>query len=188
MGTIIGYARVSTEDQNLSLQRDALRAAGCERIFEDSASGSKRDRPGLDEALRSVGTGDVLIVWKLDRLGRSLRHLLEIVEQLRERGVIFRSLTEAIDTSTATGKLVHNILASVAEFERDLNRERTTAGMESARRRGVHLGRRPALTGAQLELARLALSAPGATISHVARQMRVGRATLYRALAAEPAS
>ncbi|MDF2434543.1 MAG: hypothetical protein JWP44_4174 [Mucilaginibacter sp.] len=125
--------------------------------------------------------GDVLVVWRLDRLGRSLRHSLEIVETLRDRGVILRSLTEAVDTSTATGNLVYGILGSIAEFERELIRERTVAGMHAARR-GVHCGRRRALTPSQVELARLALTAPNASIAHVACQPRVGRATLYREL------
>jgi len=178
----IGYARVSTEDQTAALQLDALRSAGCGQIFEDAAGGARRDRPGLTGALAATGAGDVLVVWRLDRLGRSLRHLLEILETLRDRSVALRSLTESVDTSTATGKLVYGILGSIAEFERELIRERTVAGMNAARRRGIHCGRRRALTPSQVELARLALTASDSSIAHVARQLRVGRATLYRAL------
>lgn len=132
------YARVSTDEQTIALQLDALCAAGCRGILEDSASGANRDCR-LACALTSVRAGDILVVWRLNRLGRSLRHLLEIVETLRDRGVILRSLTEAIDTSTATRKLVYRILGSITEFERELIRERAVAGMHAARRRGVHL-------------------------------------------------
>ncbi len=180
----IGYARISTGEQTAALQLDALRAAGCTKIFEDFAGGTRRDRPGLASAIAAAGAGDTLVVWRLDRLGRSLRHLLEIVEALRDRAVILRSLTEAVDTSTPTAKLVYAILGSIAEFERELIRERTVAGMNAARRRGVHCGRRRALTASQVELARLALTATDASIAHVARQLRVGRATLYRELSA----
>ena len=178
----IGYARVSTDDQTAALQIDALRGAGCREVFEDQATGSRRDRPGLIEALAAVDVGDVFMVWRLDRLGRSLRHLLEITENLRARGVVLRSLTESIDTSTATGNLVYSILGSIAEFERELVRERTVAGMNAARRRGIHCGRRRALTPSRIDLARPALSDPDATVAHVARQLRVGRATLCREL------
>jgi len=181
---IIGYARRSTEDQTAAPQLDALRAAGCTEIFEDAAGQSRRDRPGLAGAIAAAKAGDVFVVWRLDRLGRSLRHLLGIIETLRDRGVILRSLTEAVDTSTATGKLVYGILSSIAEFERELIRERTVAGMRAARRRGVHCGRRRALTASQVEVARLALTAPDASIADVARELRVGRATLYRELSA----
>ena len=180
----IGYARVSTEDQTAALQLDALRAAGCGQNFEDAAGGARRDRPGLTGALAATGPGDVLVVWRLDRLGRSLGHLLEIVETLRDRGVVLRSLTESVDTSTARSKLVYGILGSIPEFERGLIRERTVAGMNAARQWGVHCGRRRVLTPSQVELARLALSASDASITHVARQLRVGRATLYRELSA----
>jgi DNA invertase Pin-like site-specific DNA recombinase len=138
----IGYARVSTEDQNLDLQRQALIAAGCELIFEDSGcSGAKADRPGLAEALAHLRAGDVLVVWKLDRLGRSLPHLLKILEQIADAGAGFQSLSEAVDTTTAGGRLIYSVLGAIAEFERALISERTRAGMASARRRGVHVGR-----------------------------------------------
>ena len=179
-----GYALVSADEQTIALQLDALRAAGRTEIFEDSAGGGYRDQPGLAGALTAVGASDVLVVWRLDRLSRSLRQLLEIVETMRDRGVILRSLTEAVDTSTATGKLIYGILRSIAGFERELIRERTVAGMHAARRRGVHCGRRRPHTSSQVELARLALAAPKASIAHVAHQLRVGRATLYRELSA----
>ena len=133
---LIGYARVSTGDQKLALQHDALNAAGCERIFDDQASGAKTDRPGLAEALAYLRAGDTLVVWKLDRLGRSMIHLIEKVGELAARGVGFRSLTEQIDTTTSGGMLVFNIFGSLAQFERDLIRERTNAGLKATRERG----------------------------------------------------
>ena len=133
---LIGYARVSTTDQNLDLQQDALKAAGCERILTDTASGAKTERPGLNKALAECRSGDTLVVWKLDRLGRSLPHLVETVRELVARGVGFRSLQENIDTTTSGGKLIFHIFASLAEFERDIIRERTNAGLTAARARG----------------------------------------------------
>jgi DNA invertase Pin-like site-specific DNA recombinase len=138
---LVGYARVSTTDQNLDLQKDALHAAGCERLFTDTASGAKAERPGLAQALRECRPGDTLVVWKLDRLGRSLPHLVETVRELLEREVGFRSLQENIDTTTSGGKLIFHIFASLAEFERDLIRERTNAGLAAARARGRKGGR-----------------------------------------------
>src|SRR5215216_5603682 len=138
---LIGYARVSTIDQTLALQQDALQQAGCERIFTDTASGARAERQGLDEALDFARAGDTLVVWKLDRLGRSLRHLIETIRQLHERGVGFKSLTEQIDTTTSGGKLVCHVFGALAEFERDLIRERTQAGLIAARARGRHGGR-----------------------------------------------
>src|SRR6187397_2709116 len=132
----ISYARVSTEDQTLALQQDALQQAGCERIFTDTASGSRVDRPGLEEAIEYVRPGDTLVVWKLDRLGRSLPHLIDTIRQLQERGVGFKSLTEQIDTTTSGGKLIFHVFAALAEFERDVIRERTHAGLAAARARG----------------------------------------------------
>ena len=138
---LVGYARVSTTDQNLDLQKDALRAAGCERLFTDMASGAKAERPGLAQALRECRPGDTLVVWKLDRLGRSLPHLVETVRELLEREVGFKSLQESIDTTTSGGKLIFHLFASLAEFERDLIRERTNAGLAAARARGRRGGR-----------------------------------------------
>jgi DNA invertase Pin-like site-specific DNA recombinase len=138
---LIGYARVSTLEQRLDLQQDALRDAGCERIFTDSVSGAKNERPGLSQALSACRAGDILVVWKLDRLGRSLSHLVETVQALAERGIGLRSLQEQLDTSTSGGKLIFHIFASLAEFERDLIRERTNAGLAAARARGRKGGR-----------------------------------------------
>lgn len=178
---LIGYARVSTDEQHIDLQRNALREVGCERIFEDKVSGIVRARPGLDAALAALGAGDVLTVWKLDRLGRSLQHLVEVVAALGERGVGFRSLTESIDTSSAGGKLVFHIFASMAEFERALIVERTHAGLAAAKARGVRLGRKNALTRTQIEHAKV-LVAAGTSPTVVARTLKVGRSTLYRGL------
>ncbi len=178
----IGYVRVSTVDQNLSLQRDALTAAGCERIFADEGvSGSVTTRPGLAAALAALGPEDTLIVWKLDQLGRSLSHLVTLVAELGKRGVNFRSLSDPIDTTTASGRLVMHIMGALAEFERSLIVERTQAGIQSAKKRGVHLGRRPSLAPAQVNHA-LALIERGESPRAVARTMRVGKSTLYRAL------
>lgn len=141
-GRQIGYARVSTPEQCLDLQRDALTAAGCDRIFEDfGVTGAKAARPGLDQALTALEPGDCLVVWKLDRLGRSLRHLTETLQSLADRDIGFRSLQDAIDTTTAGGRLYFHIMAALAEFERDLISERTKAGMHAAKQRGVHVGR-----------------------------------------------
>src|SRR3954468_17481168 len=147
---LIGYARISTTDQTLALQQDALKTAGCDRIFTDTASGSRTDRPGLDEALTYVRVGDTLVVWRLHRLGRSLAHLIQTVAQLQEWGVHFRSLQEQLDTATSGGKLVFHFFGALAEFERDLIRERTVAGLAAARARGRLGGRRRKLTPEKL--------------------------------------
>ncbi len=178
---LVGYARVSTDEQTTRLQRDALRAAGVEIIFEDKDSGALRSRPRLDRALAELRAGDTLVVWKLDRLGRSLRNLLEVAETLRERGVALRSLTEHIDTASAAGKILYAVLGAVAQFERDVLRERTVAGMRAAKSRGEHIGRPPALTSSQIREGRKMLER-GESPSHVARVLRVGRSTLYRAI------
>ena len=158
---LIGYARVSTQEQNLDLQRDALNAAGCERLFADTASGAKAERPGLTAALEHCRAGDTLVVWKLDRLGRSLPHLVETVRELLDLGVGFKSLQEAIDTTTSGGKLIFHLFASLAEFERDIIRERTNAGLASARARG-RIGGRPAGVDEKKQKAALALKANSA--------------------------
>lgn len=164
------------------MQLDALKAAGCERVFEDKErAGRLRSRPKLDRALAELRHGDTLVVWRLDRLGRSLRHLLEMSKMLRDRGVALRSLTEHIDTSTAAGKMLYTILGVVAQFERDVLRERTVAGMRAAQSRGEHIGRPAALKPAQVREARKMLDR-GESPSYVARVMRVGRSTLYRAI------
>ncbi len=178
----IGYARVSTTDQNPDLQRRALEAAGCAPIFEDLISGATTKRPGLDQALAALDAGDVLVVWKLDRLGRSLSHLIEVISTLGDRGIGFRSLSENIDTTTAGGRLVFHMMGALAEFERSLIQERTRAGMQAARARGVRVGRRRVLSPAQIAHARQ-LIAGGETPTRIAKTLQVGRATLYRALA-----
>jgi DNA invertase Pin-like site-specific DNA recombinase len=179
----IGYARVSTDEQNLDLQQDALRRAGCRRVFHDrGVSGIAQRRPGLEEALSALHKGDTLVVWKLDRLGRSLPHLIDIIRQLGERGCNFQSTTEGMDTSTSAGRLLFNIVGSLAEFERSLIVERTKAGLAAARNRGQALGRKPALTPTQLAAAR-ALIANGDSTTGAARALKVGRSTLYRSLA-----
>jgi DNA invertase Pin-like site-specific DNA recombinase len=151
MGHLLGYARVSTTDQQPQLQVDALQRAGCYRVFVETASGARADRPILEQVLDQLRPGDTLVVWKLDRLGRSLRHLVDTVTGLAEGGIGFRSLQEAIDTTTPGGKLVFHVFAALAEFERDLIRERTSAGLAAARARGRHGGRPSVLTGHKLQ-------------------------------------
>ncbi len=179
---LIGYARVSTDEQTTALQLDALSAAGCAAIHEDSASGASRSRPGLSRAIEDLSAGDTLVVWRLDRLGRSLRDLLDISEMLREREVALRSLTDHIDTGTAAGRMLYAVLGAVAQFERDVLRERTVAGMRAAKSRGEHIGRPSALSSAQVREAKKMLDR-GESPNHVARVLRVGRSTLYRAIA-----
>ena len=185
----IGYARVSTTDQSLALQRDALEAAGCERVFTDQGiSGRVADRPGLGRALKTLKAGDALIVWKLDRLGRSLAHLVQIVADLGSRGIGFRSLSDPIDTTNAGGRLVLHMMGALAEFERSLIVERTQAGLQAAKRRGVKLGRKPKLTAAQVAHARQLMDG-GEDGRTVARSFGVARSTLYAALkTSEPSS
>lgn len=176
---LIGYARVSTQDQNPELQLDALRAGGCEKVFEEKASGAKRDRPELAEALKYMRTGDTLVVWKLDRLARSLKQLIETVEELEKQGIGFRSLTESIDTTTANGKLFFHIFGALAEFERSIIRERTIAGLASARARGRVGGRPRALSEADIAKAKAMLRDPGITAQQVADTLGVSLSTLY---------
>jgi DNA invertase Pin-like site-specific DNA recombinase len=177
----VGYARVSTVDQDPALQLNALAAAGCVKIFEDRASGARADRAGLRSALDYVRDGDVLIVWKLDRLGRSLPHLIETVTSLATRGVGFRSITEAIDTTTPGGRLVFHLFGALGQFERDLIQERTRAGLAAAAARGRKGGRKPVVTGEKLERAR-AIIAKGLTVREVATRLKVGKTALYAAL------
>jgi DNA invertase Pin-like site-specific DNA recombinase len=181
---LIGYARVSTQEQSPRLQLDALEAAGCGKVFVEKASGAQRDRPELKAALDYLrdGAGDVLVVWKLDRLARSLKQLIETVEDLERRGIGFRSLTEALDTTTAGGRLVFQIFGALAEFERQVIRERTTAGLAAARARGRTGGRPPALGAKDLAVARALLRDPEITVEKVARRLKVAPATLYRHL------
>jgi DNA invertase Pin-like site-specific DNA recombinase len=182
MGDLIGYARVSTGEQNPDLQLDALTAAGCARVFSDTASGALDKRPQLDALLDYVRPGDVLVVWRLDRLGRSVRHLTETVNTLAERGVGFRSLTEGIDTTTPAGKLIFHVFAALAEFEREIIRERTRAGLDAARARGRKGGRRPKMTPAKLATARQLYDGKAHTVEQIAEIVGVSRATLYRHL------
>lgn len=181
---LVGYARVSTQDQKPALQLDALKAAGCEKVFVEKASGAQRDRPELKAALDYMRDGDTLVVWKLDRLARSMKQLIETVEGLEEVGVGFRSLTEAIDTTTAGGKLVFHVFGALAEFERSIIRERTRAGLDAARARGRKGGRPPKLKDADLKAARAMLADKSITVEEVAKHLRVSPATLYRHLPA----
>lgn len=169
---LIGYARVSTPDQKLSLQHDALERAECDRVFDDQASGAKTDRPGLAEALAYLRAGDTLVVWKLDRLGRSMSHLIDKIGELASRGIGFRSLTENIDTTTPGGMLVFNIFGSLAQFERDLICERTQAGLRAARERGSKGGRRPVVTPDKLRKARAHIAA-GLTVREAAAHLKI---------------
>lgn len=187
MTTLIGYARVSTADQDMAMQIEALDKAGCHRVFRDVASGAKSDRTGLDEALAFLRPGDTLVVWKLDRLGRSLPHLVQTVEALHERGVGFRSLTEAIDTTTPSGELVFHLFAVLAQFERNLIRERTKAGIKVAAARGRRGGRREVLTPEKLNRARKLINEKGLTVRAAAAAIKVGKSTLYDALRAADA-
>ena len=179
-GLLIGYARVSTLDQNLALQQDALTSAGCEKIFIEQMSGAVADRPGLHDALDYARSGDTLVVWKLDRLARSMKQLIETIERLRVRGIGFRSLTESIDTTTAQGLLVFHMFSALAEFERSLIRERTRAGLAAAKRQGRTGGRPPKLTEDDLEAARALLANPDIGVTQIADRLGVSPATLYR--------
>jgi DNA invertase Pin-like site-specific DNA recombinase len=178
---LIGYARVSTHDQTLNLQRDALEKAGCKKLFTDTASGAKVERKGLDAALAYVRKGDTLVVWRLDRLGRSLRDLIATMTKLEERGIGFKSLTENIDTTTSGGKLIFHIFGALAEFERNLIRERTTAGLMAARARGRRGGRPKALTARQLGIAQ-DLYDKRHPIAEICRTLKISKATLYRSI------
>lgn len=180
---IVGYARVSTPDQCLDLQREALLEASCETIFEDKVSGKAATRPGLERTLDCLRSGDTLVVWKLDRLGRSMNHLVDLICKLSDKKVHFRSLTDSIDTSTASGRFFFHIMASMSEMERELASERTRAGLEAARKKGRVGGRRPKMTESKLQSARRLLSA-GTPPVDVARDLGVSVPTLYRWLPA----
>ncbi len=182
----IGYARVSSEEQNLDLQIEALTEAGCERIVTDQAlSGATaaESRAGFAEAMGLLGEGDLLVVWKLDRVGRSIADLIHLLKLFGDRGIEFRSLTDGIDTTTAGGRLVFHIMGALAEFERDLIQERTKAGLRAAKKRGKRLGRPPALTEAQIKHAKTAIEAKRETVSGMAEILGINRSTLQRAIA-----
>jgi DNA invertase Pin-like site-specific DNA recombinase len=183
MADLIGYARVSRIDQNPDLQIDALNDAGCIRIFVDKASGAIDQRPELDRLLDQLRPGDVVCTWRLDRMGRSLRHLIELIHSLEERNVGFRSLQENLDTSTPTGRLIFNVFASLAEFERDLLRERTQAGLAAARARGRVGGRPTVMTPAKLEVIRSMYASRKHSLAAIAAAVNVSRSTVYRHLA-----
>ena len=182
----LGYARVSTTQQDEALQLDALNKAGCDRLFIDKASGKLASRPALDDLLEQARTGDALVVWRLDRLGRSLRHLLDVVADLEQRGVGFLSLTEAIDTTTPGGRLVFHVFASLAQFERELLRERTMAGLAAARARGRTGGRPTVWTPDKLRTARAMRDSGEYDVAGIARVLGVSRASVYRALSQPP--
>lgn len=177
---LIGYARVSTADQTLNLQLDALKAAGCEQIFTDQISGTKAERVGLTDAMSHLRTGDTLVVWRLDRLGRSLRHLIESITALQEQGIGFKSLQEQIDTTTSGGKLIFHIFGSLAEFERDLIRERTQAGLEAARSRGRVGGRPKALSKSKAEMAQRMYQDRNNSVNEICKTLGISRMTLWR--------
>lgn len=176
---LIGYARVSTAEQNLDLQREALTHAGCQKIFEDTISGTRTERPGLTKALDILRTGDTLVVWKLDRLGRSVKQLVDLVAELHTEGIQFHSLTDAINTGTPSGRFFFHVMASLAEMERELTVERTRAGLETARKLGRKGGRKPKMTPNKIESARQLL-ASGTPPKDVARNLGVSVPTLYR--------
>jgi DNA invertase Pin-like site-specific DNA recombinase len=178
---LIGYARISTHEQTLNLQQDALTKAGCTKLFTGTASGAKTERKGLEEALSYVRKGDTLVVWRLDRLGRSLPHLISTMTDLEERGIGFKSLTENIDTTTSGDKLIFHIFGALAEFERNLIRERTTAGLTAARARGRTGGRPKVLTGKQAGIAR-DLYEKRHPIAEICRTLKISKATLYRSI------
>lgn len=179
---LIGYARVSSLDQSLDLQKDALNKAGCERVFEDKVSGAKDSRPGLNAVLDHLRPGDTLVVWRLDRLGRSLKHLISTVEHLLDRGIGFRSLTESIDTTTSGGKLVFSIFGALAEFEREIIRERTNAGLAAARARGRKGGRRITHSEKKIVTAQKLADTSNDTIAQICSSLGISRSTYYRRL------
>ena len=176
---LIGYARVSTQDQNLDLQSEALTKAGCEKIFNDKISDSRAERPGLTKALEMLREGDTLVVWKLDRLGRSVKNLVDLVGELHQQGIQFKSLTDAIDTGTPSGRFFFHVMASLAEMERELTVERTRAGLEVARQLGRKGGRRRQMTESKIESAKKLL-ANGVPPRDVAMNLGVSVPTLYR--------
>ncbi len=179
---LIGYARVSTQDQTLDLQTDALKQAGCEKLFTDTTSGAKSERPGLQEAMNHLRAGDTLVVWRLDRLGRTLKHLIATITDLSEKGIGFKSLQENMDTTTSGGKLIFHIFGALAEFEREVIKERTIAGLQAARARG-RLGGRPkiqSLDPKKIALARKLYEDGNMPVQEICDTLHIGKATLYR--------
>jgi DNA invertase Pin-like site-specific DNA recombinase len=177
---LIGYARVSTQDQTLNLQKDALEKAGCSKIFTDTISGATLERPGLEKALAFIRPGDTLVVWRLDRLGRSLKHLIETITTLHDKKIGFKSITENIDTTTSGGKLIFHIFGALAEFERDIIKERTQAGLLAARARGRTGGRPARLTSKKKAMAQALYNDPKNSIADICKTLNISRATLYR--------
>ena len=178
----IGYARVSTADQHLRMQEDALKQVGCEKIYHDVASGAKAVRAGLEEALGDLRAGDILVVWKLDRLGRSLKHLIEIINRLMDNGMYFMSLQEKIDTTSTSGKLIFHIFAALAEFEREIISERTKAGLKAARARGRFGGRPKKLNEEQAKMVKKMWKDHTIPIDEICRTFDISRPTLYNYL------
>lgn len=185
MGKLIGYARVSTQNQSLDLQVDELKVAGCKKIFTDKISGARAERPGLDGCLKALREGDTLIVWRLDRLGRSMPHLVSVITDLRERKVGFKSLKDGvIDTTTASGELIFNIFAALAQFDRELIRERTRAGLKAARARGRSGGRKPVSKNDPRVIAAKKMHEDRSlSISEICKTLKISKATLYRYVA-----
>lgn len=182
---LIGYARVSTDDQNLDLQKDALKQAGCERIIEDRMSGAKAERPGLQEALGYARSGDIFVVWRLDRLSRSLKDLIEMITILESRDIGLMSLHESINTTSSSGKLIFHIFGALAEFERNLIRERTNAGLSAARARGRKGGRPKALALDKRKLAIKLYEEKKHTVDQICQMMGISKPTLYKYVATE---
>lgn len=178
----IGYARVSTDDQNLDLQTDLLRKDGCDKVFMEKMTGKAGSRPVLTRLLGQLRAGDVLVVWKLDRLGRSLKHLIDILQELKARQIGFRCITDGIDTETASGKLLFHIIGAIAEFEGVLISERTKAGLQAARNRGKRIGRPPAIDENQIQLAQQLIDSGEMSRADIAAQFNVGTTTLWRAM------
>ena len=181
----VGYARVSTLDQNLDLQTDALKKEGCKEIFEDHASGAKADRDGLRKALEFMREGDTLVVWKLDRLGRSLKHLIDVINRLNDNKMYFKSVQESIDTASSGGKLIFHVFGALAEFERDMIRERTLAGIEAAKRRGKIGGRPKKMDKKKIALARTMHDDPSNSVNDICEILNISKSTLYRYLEEE---
>ena len=179
---LIGYARVSTQDQNLDLQKDELTKSGCEKIFYDIASGAKSERAGLKDTLEYIREGDVLVVWKLDRLGRSLKHLIEIVSELNQKKIGFKSLRENIDTTSPGGKLIFHLFGALAEFEREIIRERTSAGLLAARSRGKKGGRPKSMDDKKIIMAKALYNDKKNSIKDICEILKVSKPTLYRYL------